>query len=72
MILSRISSKAPATIPKAVRAAPGRRQGDGIAYEGDDDRVILARADAPDPFVGTFSTFAEWADEADCRAYDGF
>lgn len=69
MILSRISSKAQTTIPKAVRAALGLRRGDEIAYEIDGDRVILTRAKEPDGFVANFSTFSEWASEAD-GAYD--
>ncbi|MBV9841580.1 MAG: type II toxin-antitoxin system PrlF family antitoxin [Sphingomonadaceae bacterium] len=72
MILSRITSKAQTTIPKAVRAALGLKEGDELAYEIDGDRVIVTRADARDPFVNNFSTFTEWAEEADCRAYDGF
>lgn len=72
MIQSRISSKAQTTIPRAVRAALGLHEGDTVVYQIDGDRVILTRADAPDMFVNNFSTFTEWADEADCRAYDGF
>lgn len=71
MIHSRISSKAQTTIPKAVRIALALKEGDALAYEIDGDRVILTRA-GDDPFVGNFSTFTEWAAEADCRAYDGF
>jgi antitoxin PrlF len=69
MIQSRISSKAQTTIPRAVRAALGLREGDSVAYRIEGDRVVLTRAEPPDPFVGNFSTFTEWADEAD-SAYD--
>lgn len=69
MILSRISSKAQTTIPRAVRSALGLRQGDDVRYEIDGDRVVLTRAEAPDPFMANFSAFTEWADEAD-SVYD--
>jgi len=69
MIHSRISSKAQTTIPRAVRDALGLKQGDAVAYQIDGDRVIMTRADAPDMFVNNFSTFTEWADEAD-SVYD--
>ena len=68
MIISRISSKAQTTIPRAVRAALGLREGDRIAYEIDGDRVILTRSEtAEDPFAA----FSEWAGEADAQAYAG-
>ncbi|OQW80530.1 MAG: hypothetical protein BVN32_01395 [Proteobacteria bacterium ST_bin14] len=76
MIVSRITSKAQTTIPRAVRVALGLQQGDEVRYDIDGDRVILTRAEVPDPlpdpFFANFSTFTEWADEADCKAYDGF
>ena len=66
MIISRVTSKAQTTIPRAVRAALGLREGDRVAYEIDGDRVILTRAEAAeDPFA----TFSEWAGEADTTAY---
>jgi antitoxin PrlF len=72
MIQSRISSKAQTTVPRAVRAALGLSKGDTLAYEIDGDRVILTRQRPGDPFDDPFAMFTEWADEADCRAYDGF
>ena len=66
MIISRISSKAQTTIPRAVRAALGLREGDRVAYEIDGDRVILTRAELPDD---PFATFSEWASDADAEAY---
>lgn len=69
MIVSRITSKAQTTIPRAVRAALGLQQGDEVRYEIDGNRVVLTRAEAPDPFMANFSTFTEWADEAD-SVYD--
>jgi len=69
MILSRISSKAQTTIPRAVRAALGLKQGDQIAYRIEDGGVVLTRVAAADPFVDPIASFTEWAGDAD-RAYD--
>ncbi len=69
MIHSRITSKAQTTIPRAVREALRLEIGDELAYEIDGDRVVITRVIGPDPFVANFSTFTEWADEAD-SAYD--
>jgi antitoxin PrlF len=68
MIISRISSKAQTTIPRAVRAALGLREGDTVAYEIDGGRVILTRAEATDD---PFATFTEWSGDADATAYAG-
>lgn len=68
MIVSKISSKAQTTIPKAVRAALALHEGDSLAYAIDGDRVILTRADAADD---PFASFSEWAGEADAKAYAG-
>ena len=69
MIHSRITSKAQVTIPKAVRAALGVKEGDTIAYEIEGDRVVLRRAPVSDGFVNNFATFTEWATSED-SAYD--
>ena len=65
MIHSRLTSKAQTTIPKPVREALGLREGDELSYEIDGDRVVLSRSAPLDPFDNPFSTFTEWADEAD-------
>ena len=68
MIVSRISSKAQTTIPRAVRAALGLREGDQLAYEIEGDHVVLTRAStADDPFAA----FTEWGSDADSKAYAG-
>mgnify|MGYP000241023369 CR=1 FL=1 len=73
MILSRITSKAQTTIPKAVRAALGVDCGDQMIWSIDDDgRVVVRRfglVDPADPFVNNFSVFTEWADELDEEAF---
>lgn len=71
MIISKITSKAQTTIPKAVRAALRLRAGDELTYEIDGDRVIVSRVRS-DAFVGNMATFTEWGEEADCRAYAAF
>ena len=72
MIQSRISSKAQTTVPRAVRAALGLREGDTIVYRIDGDQVILTRVKPADPFDDPFATFTEWAGEADTEAYANF
>ena len=69
MIQSRISSKAQTTIPRAVRAALGLREGDTIAYRIDGHQVILTRGNPAGPFEEPFATFTEWSGEADTEAY---
>ena len=72
MILSRITSKAQTTIPRAVRAALGLGVGDRLIWRIDDGEVRLQRMmrnNADDHHLNTFSTFSEWADELD-GAYD--
>jgi antitoxin PrlF len=70
MIQSRITSKAQTTIPRAVRAALGVKEGDLLNYEIDDGKVILRRAKpSADPFENPFATFTEWADDLD-SVYD--
>lgn len=68
MIHSRLTSKAQTTIPRAVRAALGVREGDMIAYAIEGDRVVLTRANA-DAGENPYAAFTEWSDELDA-AYD--
>ncbi len=69
MISSTLSQKAQTTIPKAVRAALDLREGDEIGYVIEGSRVIMMRVSdlRDDPF----STFGEWAGQADTEAYGG-
>jgi antitoxin PrlF len=68
MITSKLTSKAQTTIPQAVRAALGLREGDEIAYSIEEGRVVLTRA-TTEPADDPFHTFTEWNSEADRRAY---
>lgn len=71
MIPGKITAKVQFTIPRAGRLALGLQPGDHLVWEIDGDQVILTRARAmPDAFVGNFDAFAEWASEADCKAFD--
>ena len=70
MITSRITSKAQTTVPQAVRNALGVREGDELAYEITDGRVVLTKA-RPAPTDDPFAEFDEWNSEADRKAYAG-
>jgi antitoxin PrlF len=70
MITSKLTSKAQTTVPQPVRAALRLTEGDELAYEIDDGRVILTKASvrgAEDPF----GAFTEWDSETDRKAYAG-
>ena len=75
MIVSRISSKSQITLPKAVRAALKLRDGDQVGWIIDESGkvtlfpIVEDEAERSDGFVNNFSTFSEWATEAD-RVFD--
>ena len=68
MITSKLTSKAQTTIPQPVRAALHLKEGDEIAYEIKENRVIVSKA-SPRPVGNPFVTFDEWPREADRKAY---
>jgi looped-hinge helix DNA binding domain, AbrB family len=70
VITSKLTSKAQTTIPQAIRTALRLREGDEIAYTIEGDRVILTRTSV-DAIDDPFSTFGEWAEDADKEAYAG-
>jgi len=70
VIKSKLTSKAQTTIPQPIRAALRLKEGDEIAYAIEGDRVILTRVPS-DAQEDPFSTFGEWASEADREAYGG-
>jgi len=70
MITSRITSKAQTTVPQAVRNALGVREGDELAYEITDNRVVLTKA-RPAFQDDPFAEFDEWNSDADRKAYAG-
>lgn len=74
MIVGKITAKSQTTIPKAVRNALGIKPGDEVGWEIDGDSVTIIKVNSTegDPFIGNFSTFTEWASDADCKAFDNF
>jgi antitoxin PrlF len=70
MIHSRITAKSQTTVPQAVRRALGVGPGDDIGWQIENGRVTLVSLDDNGGFVSNFSTFTEWASEADCKAFD--
>lgn len=69
MITSRLTSKAQTTIPRAVRNALRVGEGDTLAYQIEDGRVVLTKASREAPIDDPFATFTEWDSEADRKAY---
>ena len=69
MIISKLTTKAQTTIPQPVRAALHLDPGDQLAYEIDDQRVILTKAKSGGKTDDPFRTFREWSSEADAKAY---
>ena len=70
MITSKLTTKAQTTIPQPVRAALRLTEGDDIVYVIEEGRVILTKA-RPGPIDDPFTTFGEWAGDADRKAYAG-
>jgi len=71
MVTSKLTSKAQTTVPQAVRAALGLKEGDELLYEIEGEHVVLKKARrtvADDPFAA----FHEWDSEADRKAYAEF
>ena len=66
MIQSRITSKAPTTLPAPVRKALGLWAGDLVAYRIEEGQVILTRAE---PAENPFAAFVEWDSAADREGY---
>ena len=70
-VLRKISSKNQITVPKEVRERLGIRPGDLIAYDIEDERVILRRVE---PFDREFhealaKTLNEWSTSEDADAF---
>ncbi len=71
--VSRLTSKYQATIPRPVRERLGLGAGDSIAFEVEDDRVWVRRAEPLDrEYARALSgTMGEWLSPADESAYRG-
>lgn len=77
MVKSKLTSKAQTTIPQPVRTALGIKEGDEIAYQIEDGRVILTKAPvslrrAGIPFEDPFAMFSEWESPEDEAAFVNF
>jgi AbrB family looped-hinge helix DNA binding protein len=59
MITSKLTTQGQITIPQAVRAVFGLREGDEIAYSIEEGHAVLTRATA-EPADDPFHTFTEW------------
>lgn len=67
IVHSRVTSKSQTVIPREIREKLGLGPGDTVNYIETDQGILIekARVVEDDPF----STFTEWASEADDRAY---
>lgn len=68
---SKLSSKGQVTIPGSIRKAVGLEPGDRVAYEIEDERIIIKRIE---PFDAAFhaalsETLDEWASPQDEEAF---
>jgi len=72
VITSKITSKAQTTIPQPVRVALGLSEGDEVAYQIEDERVVLTKARARAVAEDPFATFNEWNSPADQEGYADF
>ena len=71
MGLANITSRGRTTIPKSIRDAAGLREGDVVAFEIEDDRLVLRRVvpeqgDCPSSLAGVMG---EWLSPEDERAW---
>ena len=71
MIISKLTTKSRTTIPQAVRAALCLAPGDALAYQIDNQRVILTKVKAQTSRKNDdqFRTFHEWSSEVDAKGY---
>jgi antitoxin PrlF len=68
MITSKLTSKAQTTIPQPIRTALHLRPGDELAYEIQEDKIILKKA-GKDSSDNPFALFTEWDSQTDRDAY---
>ncbi len=71
VITSKLTGKAQTTIPQPVRAALQLLEGDTIAYVIEGARVVITRSSPVGWRDDPFRSSAEWASDADSRAYAG-
>jgi len=69
MITSKLTTKSRTTIPQPVRTALRLAPGDALAYEIDDQCVIVTKAKTGGQADDPFRAFHEWGSAADAKAY---
>ena len=71
MQVSRIGARGRTTIPKAVRQAAGLHEGDAIAFEVEDDRLLVHKValGQGEYLQGVGATMAEWLSAEDEEAW---
>jgi AbrB family looped-hinge helix DNA binding protein len=69
--VSRVTNKFQATIPAAVRRVLGLKKGDSVAFEIEDNTVVIRRANAIDRKCAKAleGTLSEWLSAEDEDAY---
>lgn len=77
--VTKLTTKAQTTVPRAVRDALGVRPGDSVLYRVEDGRVVMEKAPADAAVWAaaraawgpSWDVFAEdWLSPEDCAAYD--
>lgn len=67
----RIDRRGRVTLPEDVLRPLGLQHGDEVAAHIVSGQIVLTRGgDKPHTETSPFGLFAEWAGEADCRAFD--
>jgi AbrB family looped-hinge helix DNA binding protein len=69
-LFSKVSVKSQTVIPREIRERLQLKPGDTLRYRLTDDGVLLDKA-VPNETDDPFTTFSEWANEADEKAYGG-
>lgn len=71
MEITRLTSKCQATIPLKIRNFLGLDKGDAVAFEVENDKVIIRKAPALDKeyLKAVESTFTEWNSSEDEEAF---
>ncbi len=69
-VFSKVSVKSQTVIPREVRERLRLRPGDTLRYRMTEAGIVLDKAPASET-DDPFTTFSEWSNEADAKAYDG-
>ena len=71
MELSRVTAEGQATIPKRIRDAAHIREGDLLAFDFENDRVVVRRVEpsTDEEMTALENTLSEWNSPADEKAW---